>query len=317
MTWVEEENRRRRRVNRIKKVILACVLVAIIVPTCLSILLSMKVHMLEHEIEALQKASLKTADAKAEVILGSNVNTVVNMETTEAFEVEDVDAMALRAGVSSLDVDKKHVYLTFDDGPSENTEEILDILKEYGVKATFFVVGRTDEYSLRMYQRIVDEGHTLAMHSYTHVYGQIYSSLDSFKNDVLSLQTLLYETTGVKPTIYRFPGGSSNTVSAVNIQECIAFLEEEGITYFDWNVSSGDATGNGYPANVLCQNVLDGIAKQDNAVVLMHDGSSKKATVNSLPAILDSLLALEDVTILPLTEDSIPVQHTKRQEVSE
>lgn len=107
------------------------------------------------------------------------------------------------------------VYLTFDDGPADNTDAILKVLKKYNVKATFFVVGKTDEYSKKMYQRIVDEGHTLGLHSYSHKYSEIYQNLNSYKNDLTKLSDLIYDVTGVRSRYVRFPGGSSNQVSDV------------------------------------------------------------------------------------------------------
>lgn len=316
---IEEENRRRKRINRIKKIIICLVIVCITVPTALSGMLMVKVVMLEKELEQLRAATAKTITAVNGQTAEPNVTDMIvgqekDVTEQELYEVNDVDQAAKESEiVNNVDDGIRKVYLTFDDGPSDNTDAILDILAEYNVKATFFVVAKDDEESIRKYNRIVDEGHTLAMHSYTHVYNQIYADLESYKKDVTSLQDFLYEVTGIKPVIYRFPGGSSNTVMNVDIQECIQFLEEQGITYFDWNVSSGDATGNGYPASTIAENVINGVAKHDEAIVLMHDASNKDATVASLPIIIEKFLEMDDVCLLPLTEDSYPVQHTKKQ----
>jgi peptidoglycan/xylan/chitin deacetylase (PgdA/CDA1 family) len=311
---VAEENRRRRRVNKIKKIIICMVIVCIAIPTALSGLLAVKVVMLENEIKQLKAASSKNVSATNENVAGSTVNDkVIKQEEAQLYEINDVDAAADSAEITKDEEDIKKVYLTFDDGPSDNTDQILDILAQYNVKATFFVIANHDEDAGKWYNRIVNEGHTLGMHSYTHVYSQIYENIDSYMNDVNSLRDFLTQETGYTPTIYRFPGGSSNTVMNFDIQECISFLSDNGITYFDWNVSAGDATGNGYPASTLAENVLEGVAKHDNAVVLLHDTNSKDATVAALPIILDALTAMDDVVILPLTEDSYPVQHTKKQ----
>ncbi|MCM1467890.1 MAG: polysaccharide deacetylase [Alistipes sp.] len=314
---IEEENRRRRRINRIKKIIICLVIVCITVPTALSGMLMVKVVMLERELEDLRAKTAKTLTATnnqtadphgTDIIVGDGKTA----EDADLFEIDDVDKAAQDADIISNEQEgRREVYLTFDDGPSDNTDEILDILKQYNVKATFFVVAKNDEESIRRYNRIVDEGHTLAMHSYTHVYNQIYADMNSYKQDVLSLQDFLYEATGIRPVIYRFPGGSSNTIMNIDVHECISFLNEQNITYFDWNVSSGDATGNGYPASTLAENVINGCAKQDIAVVLMHDANNKDATVASLPTIIETFQAMDDVALLPLTEDSYPVRHTK------
>lgn len=203
----------------------------------------------------------------------------------------------------------KRVYLTFDDGPSPNTDRILDILKEYDVKATFFVVGK--ENYTDQYKRIVDEGHTLAMHSYSHVYKDIYSSLDAYKQDLGELRTFLYEITGVECNIVRFPGGSSNTISKVDMHTLIDYLDSENMVYFDWNVSSGDASGTYRSANQIASNVLNNIDKYNNAVVLMHDAAEKNSTVDALPTIIETILQSEDTVLLPISEDTVRVQHIR------
>ena len=128
----------------------------------------------------------------------------------------------------------KRAYLTFDDGPSGNTVEILDILDKYDVKATFFVVGRDKSY-YDAYRDIVDRGHTLGLHSYTHDYDKIYGSLADFSEDIEELRNLLYDVTGVNCVYYRFPGGSSNTVSRVDMNTLIDYVNAEGLIYYDWN----------------------------------------------------------------------------------
>lgn len=201
----------------------------------------------------------------------------------------------------------RRVYLTFDDGPSSNTERILDILDQYGVKATFFVVGKegyTDQY-----RRIVEDGHTLAMHSYSHKYSEIYASLDAYKADLTKLHDFLYEVTGEDCNIVRFPGGSSNTISHVDMWELINYLNKENMVYFDWNVSSGDATGGRKSVNQIAKNVLDSIGQFNNAVVLFHDASGKDSTVDALPAIIEKILESDNTVILPISEDTVRVQH--------
>lgn len=203
----------------------------------------------------------------------------------------------------------KKVYLTFDDGPSQNTDKILDILDRYGVKATFFVVGKNN-YT-EQYRRIVEDGHTLAMHSYSHVYSEIYSSLEAYQQDLNKLRTFLYELTGVECDIVRFPGGSSNTISKVDMHTLIEYLDSEDMIYFDWNVSSGDASGIYKSAEQIASNVLDNIGKYDNAVILMHDAAGKSSTVEALPIIIEKILESEDTVLLPVSKDTVRVQHVK------
>ncbi|MDR0221162.1 MAG: polysaccharide deacetylase [Lachnospiraceae bacterium] len=204
---------------------------------------------------------------------------------------------------------QKEIYLTFDDGPSVYTAQILDILAKYGVKATFFVVGRTDETSLAAYRRIVDEGHTLGMHSYSHRYYEIYRSVPDFSEDLRKLQELLYDTTGVWSRYYRFPGGSSNTVSRVDMQELIDYLAEQDIAYYDWNVSSGDAASGGISAQRIINNCLYGASDKSEAMILLHDLGDKYSTVLALPSVIEGIMAQGNVVFLPISDETASIQH--------
>lgn len=205
-------------------------------------------------------------------------------------------------------VQGKNAYLTFDDGPSDNTDKILDILKEKGVKATFFVVGKEGEKSRERYQRIVREGHTLGMHSYSHDYSYIYKSLENYKKDLMKLRDFLYEVTGEHPWLYRFPGGSSNSVSDIPVEDCIRFLNDENIVYFDWNASSEDAVTVNADCNKLNHNILKDALQYNNTVILMHDLHECSGTVDGLGSLIDKLVE-EGYAIQPITKDTKPVQH--------
>lgn len=229
------------------------------------------------------------------------------MENTDnAAAAEETESTGIYAG--------KQVYLTFDDGPSKNTGEILDILKEYDVKATFFVIGKTDKTSKKLYKRIVDEGHTLGMHSYSHKYDIIYNSVEDFDKDFTKLWNLLYDTTGYKPTIYRFPGGSDNGVNKHGMEDFIRYLNKAGISYYDWNVLNGDATGIDYTEEQLIANVLNGVAAKKRSIVLMHDTASKTKTVETLPDILEKLIS-GGAQILPIDKSVKPIQMIKADSV--
>lgn len=233
-----------------------------------------------------------------------------SVDETEAADIAEAAALENKivwgeSGDRSAGI--KRVYLTFDDGPSQNTDRILDILDTYGVKATFFVVGK--ENYAEQYRRIVEEGHTLAMHSYSHVYSDIYSSLEAYQQDLNKLRTFLYELTGVECNIVRFPGGSSNTISKVDMHTLIEYLDSEDLIYFDWNVSSGDASGIYKSANQIAANVLENIDKYDNAVILMHDAAGKSSTVEALPIIIEKILESDDTVLLPISDDTVKVQH--------
>ena len=181
---------------------------------------------------------------------------------------------------------RKTVYLTIDDGPSENTQAVLDILDRYGCKATFFVVGtgRTAANQERMRQ-IVAAGHTLAMHSWSHDYKKVYASVEDFLEDAYQLYQYIHEVTGQYPRIFRFPGGSINGYNRGVYQEIIAEMTRRGFVYFDWNASAQDATLYPRSPSAIASDCLRGVGR-DLVVVLAHDSAARGTTVDALPAII-------------------------------
>ena len=296
---------RRKRIRRLKKIILGTVAAAIIIPVIVSILLGVRVVSLRNRVKELEAMLLTEKEKNA----GAGVFTLASVEESDRNQEKDTQEMEGEgAQAESTDI-QKEVYFTFDDGPSANTDEILDILKEYDVRATFFVVGKTDEHSVRMYQRIVDEGHTLAMHSYSHKYDEIYASRESYVEDLTKLQEYLYQITGVWPRFCRFPGGSSNTVSSVEMQKLMAYLNENGITYFDWNISSGDAVREDLSVDTIVQNCVGKLDNVNIGMILMHDANDKITTVEALPEVIKAIRERGDTAILPITDETKPVQH--------
>lgn len=312
-----EKNRRRRRVNRLKKLILGSILCMIVIPVFCAVFLGIKVVSLKQQVEEL--SDRLRMHENGQVQDGTGKNTIAEMlgnpDSADGEAISDPETVSDHRSQQPLRENEEtddmiSVYLTFDDGPSAETDRILDILKEYNVKATFFVIGKTDENSVKAYQRIVEEGHTLGMHSYSHQYAQVYASREAFEDDLTSLQDYLFSITGMESTFYRFPGGSSNKVSKIPMSDLIQCLEERNITYFDWNVSSGDASGTQLSSQTIINNVMSGInGTLKNYVVLFHDSAAKKTTVDALPEILEQLQAMEHTQILPITGDTDPVQH--------
>lgn len=200
-----------------------------------------------------------------------NMNVLGTYQLT--YTVEDSAGNKAEA-VRTVEVRKKEgiIYLTFDDGPNSGTTNvILDILKEEGVKATFFVTGYgPDELIKREY----DEGHTVALHTNSHDYGTVYASVDAYFNDLYAIQERVKRITGETSKIIRFPGGSSNTVSRKYSSGIMSTLVEEvqnrGFRYYDWNVSSGDAGNTTVPYGVY-SNVINGLSRSRSNMVLMHD----------------------------------------------
>ena len=243
---------------------------------------------------------VQTSEVQTSEVQTSEVQTSETESTTQAQPEE----------TSVEEENSKIVYLTFDDGPSSNTNAILDILKEYNVKATFFVNGKTDEISKEGYKRIVEEGHTLAMHSYTHVYKEVYASKEAFLEDVYRLQNYLFDLTGTKPIYYRFPGGSSNTISEMDMQIFIQALHEEGMEYFDWNVANGDGGNKELTTDQILTNVWNDIPKYEHSMILMHDSVQKGFTVEALPEMIKQLQEA-GYTILPIDDTTPLIQHIR------
>lgn len=220
-----------------------------------------------------------------------------------------VEVSSLTLGNEELYDGYRKIYLTFDDGPSINTASILDILARYDVKATFFVIRKDGANNEKLYRRIVDEGHTLGMHSNTHEYSKVYASREAFMDDTSSLRDFLYMVTGVESNFYRFPGGSSNRVSRVPMEDLARLLHDNGIEYYDWNVSARDAMNPLPDADQVYQNVRYGLSDHDEAIILFHDTASKVSTVQALPRIIEYIQSLDDTVILPITETTNPIQH--------
>ena len=310
---MEETSSRRERANRLKRAILAIAAVAVMVPTVVCVIFGLRTLELSGKVKDLEEQLFAEKSRNAEA---SGVYTMA--EVRESSRDPEAERMTeQRRRMEEAEEYEKKVYLTFDDGPSSNTDAILDILREYDVKATFFVVGKTDERSKAAYQRIVAEGHTLAMHSYSHNYSEVYASKESFINDLTSLQEYLYEVTGVWPRFYRFPGGSSNVVSQVDIQELIGWLEENGITYFDWNTASGDAVSEELSSETIVNNCLANLDSQRRCMILMHDAQEKQTTVEALPEIISRVRRRGDAYFLSITDDTVPIQHLLKSHTKE
>ena len=286
---------KRKRVKRMKTFIVTFITSWILISILAIGLLTFKVFSLQKQ---LNEISAKLEENSSELTYKDGDSDSLALANYSATAEENL----AQAG------DTLKVYLTFDDGPSSNSDEILNILDDYNVKATFFVVGREDEHSLAVYKRIVDEGHTIAMHSYSHNYSALYSSLDTFQSDLERIQNLIYDTTGVECDLYRFPGGSSNQVSNADMSEYIKYLNDQGIRYLDWNVASGDATSVAYSSDDLVENVMSDVVKYKTSVVLMHDADNKNATVEALPKLIEQLQGI-GALILPVSEDTEMIQH--------
>ncbi|MDP3487162.1 MAG: polysaccharide deacetylase family protein, partial [Bacillota bacterium] len=202
----------------------------------------------------------------------------------------------------------KIAYLTFDDGPLAATAQILNVLKEHDVKATFFVNGRDSDYALHMYKRMVAEGHAVGNHTYSHEYDKVYSSVSGFIAEVEQLQMLVYETTGIAPEILRFPAGSDNRVSfrysGRDLMPTLTrVVRAMGMQYFDWNVTSGSANA-AATAESVYTSVIDGCQGKSVVNILFHES---RVVALALPSIIEEL-KLQGYSFAALTTTSPAMQ---------
>lgn len=206
--------------------------------------------------------------------------------------------------------EEKVVYLTFDDGPSAHTQEVLDILDSYGIKATFFVTGLNPDY-LDMIGECYRRGHTIGMHTYTHDYAQVYASLEAYWEDLGRISDVVREQIGYVPCFVRFPGGSSNTVSADYTVGIMSELSQElpanGYQYYDWDASCGDGAVHTADELVECTKA-DTSYGYTTIVFLMHDGAEKATTVEALPRIIEYFRE-EGYSFAPIDRHTPPAHH--------
>ena len=226
-------------------------------------------------------------DENIEVTSENNVNTSQAGTYKVIYKAKDKSgnetSIERTVNVTSIQNGKRIVYLTFDDGPSQYTAQLLDVLKKYNVKVTFFVTGKGDDaIILREYQ----EGHKVALHTYSHNYATIYASEQAYYNDLYAIQNRVKNITGYTSNLIRFPGGSSNTVSKNYNRGIMTRLardvQNKGFHYFDWNVSSGDA-GAASTSDQVYNNVVSSL-KEGSSIVLQHD--TQKFSIDAVERII-------------------------------
>ncbi|MGI5894803.1 MAG: polysaccharide deacetylase family protein [Candidatus Merdivicinus sp.] len=207
---------------------------------------------------------------------------------------------------------QKTVWLTFDDGPSAITGEILDVLKEKNVPATFFVIGATTDRGKKLYQRIVDEGHALGIHSYSHRYQQIYASADAYLEDFNRLSDHLEKYAGVRPDIFRFPGGSLNQYAdPAVLQQIKERMTKEGKVWFDWNALAKDDKASPTPAEEMFENILQSAGDQEQILILMHDDTLRTTAAECVSMLIDHYQEL-GYTFEKLSAETDPIQFSEK-----
>ncbi len=208
-------------------------------------------------------------------------------ETLSSYSYNEL--MAPEREINNMVEGEKICYLTFDDGPSKNTLKILDILKQYDAKATFFVIGNSVcEENRKILNRILEEGHAIGMHANNHVYQKFYADENSFLKDYETLYQTLKNEYGIETALFRLPGGSACKYLNGNGKEYVQKMHERGFSCFDWNVTGEDSVGNPTTDSIQ-QNVFDRVFRYEKPVVLLHDSSIADTTAEALPRILEKV----------------------------
>nr|WP_294492982.1 polysaccharide deacetylase family protein [uncultured Mediterraneibacter sp.] len=232
----------------------------------------------------------RIAFMKSEMAAVAEVTDQVAVKASEEIRTARDKNFAVQPGVpvgmEKPTDDEKVVYLTFDDGPSENTKKIIEILARYNAKATFFITGANEE--CRPYiKEAYDAGHTIGLHTFSHDYGAVYASDEAYFDDLAKIGGVAKEQIGYVPCFIRFPGGSSNKVSAKYnkgiMSRLVTSVQEQGYQYYDWNIDSGDAAGSS--KEQIEANATAGTA--NHIMILFHDSQTKGATVEALPYVLE------------------------------
>lgn len=206
----------------------------------------------------------------------------LNTNSTQEFTAPKREVYKMKDG-------EKICYLTFDDGPSENTVKILDILKQYDAKATFFVIGNSlCEENRPIVERIIEEGHAIGLHAYNHVYKKFYASETSYLEDYEKLYQILKEEYGIETALFRFPGGSACKYNGGNGKEYVSKMRQRGFSCFDWNVTGEDSVGTP-TIDSIQKNVFARVFEYEKPVVLLHDSCIADVTVEALPGILEKV----------------------------
>ncbi len=199
-------------------------------------------------------------------------------------------------------------YLTFDDGPSTITRQVLDTLAKYDVKATFFVTGKSSQQNPEILKEAVAAGHTVGVHTFSHDYQTIYASVEDFLSDFDKMYREIKDTTGVAPEVFRFAGGSVNVFNRKTYVEIVAEMTRRGFVFYDWNAAASDAVEGGIGRTEIVRNVLNSAAGQERLIVLMHDRADNASTAAALPEIIEKLQE-QGYSFAPLTNEVEPITY--------
>jgi peptidoglycan/xylan/chitin deacetylase (PgdA/CDA1 family) len=204
-----------------------------------------------------------------------NVMGIVKQNSTCSIE-------NLNSSTININLEKRVIYLTFDDGPSIITGKVLDILKENDVKATFFIIGNQITDFEDMIKRIHDDGHSIGLHTYTHKFKRIYSNRDTFIKEMQDCRSEINKLTGISPNIIRFPGGSSNRLTRTYLTK----LHNYNFKIYDWNMTTSDGINSNTSPNRLYRDATEGNEKLSPIILLLHCDYMHKNSCKALPNII-------------------------------
>lgn len=287
-----------------KNLILLAVIIMILVPTVFAFSYHSDVAYLEKQVSVLNNRLEDLKDPDLRVSDDQDDPQAVTVEAP-AYQSLFPDFYAPQPYSANVR-ETETIYLTFDDGPSDVTDRILNTLAEKDVKGTFFVIGRTSEEDRARIRRMADEGHTVGMHTYGHDYTSMYSSVEAYLTDMYDIYSLILEETGTAPSVFRFAGGSVNGYNSGIYQELIAEMIRRGFVPFDWNISAEDATSRGKTAGEIQETIVGQASRVRRGIVLMHDSGAKGTTAEALGPTIDALRDM-GFKFESLKHDTMPV----------
>ncbi len=305
-----------------KHVFLALCLLVFIVPICLSIRFCVKSNRLSSALEDATATLLENetyiAQLESDALQGADTQGVDAADATNEIGVSELYDMPdyctlypdlyIEGGIAAFDESTAEptVYLTFDDGPSTLTSQVLDTLDAYDIDATFFIVGSslTDPENAALLSQAYADGHSIGVHTQSGDYATIYASVEDYLADFYTVWMRIYEITGEKTQIFRFAGGSINTYNSTIYQEIIAEMTRRGFVYYDWNISAGDETS-ALSASEIYTNATSNDT-DNNIFLLLHDGDSAQNTISALPDIIEYYME-EGYAFSPITARVKPV----------
>ncbi len=259
-------------------------------------------HQQQEMAESVEQAPAETKES-VESAETEETKTVEVLQPVNPYE-DMFEDMTVRVPASYVR-EENTVYLTFDDGPSANTYSMLYYLDKYDLKATFFVVPSRTEECYALMKQIVDSGHAIGVHSASHEYEKIYASVEAYLEDFYDAWQMIYEATGVKTEIFRFPGGSKNDYNEATRDAIIEEMTRRGFRFYDWNVDSNDAGGATWTE--MFTSVPEDISNNYRSVVLFHDSAQRENTVYVMEDIIKKLIK-EGYKFDKINNNTQPVQ---------